>query len=68
MINEEIIYHYVENHKNILEEDLVDIIYYDSPVSITKNQIELILEHLVDEKRLNVQENGGIRKYSVATQ
>ena len=64
MINEEIIYNYVENHKNINEDDIINIIYYDSPVSINKEQIKNILTHLVDENRLIVRENKGIIKYS----
>jgi hypothetical protein len=64
MINEEIIYNYVENHKNINEDDIINIIYYDSPVSINKEQIKNILTHLVDENRLIVRENNGIIKYS----
>ncbi|RAP52333.1 MAG: hypothetical protein BZ133_01400 [Methanosphaera sp. SHI613] len=64
MINEEIIYNYVENHKNINEDDIINMIYYDSPVSINKEQIKNILTHLVDENRLIVRENNGIIKYS----
>ncbi|MDO5826260.1 MAG: hypothetical protein BZ137_01830 [Methanosphaera sp. rholeuAM130] len=67
MINEEIIYNYVENHRNIKEEEIVNIIYYDSPVSITKKQIKNILAHLVNENRLIIQENNGSRKYSINT-
>lgn len=65
MINEEIIFNYVKNHGNLSEEELVDIIYYDSPVSINKNQIIKILHHLVDERRVCVKQNDGVTRYSV---
>lgn len=67
MINEEIIYNYVKNYKNIQEEDIINIIYFDSPVSITKQQIKSTLSHLVSEKRLTVKENNGKINYSVNT-
>ena len=64
MINEEIIYNYVCNHKNIKENEIIDMIYYDSPVAITKEQIKSILNHLVSTNRLTLQENHGNKKYS----
>ncbi|MBQ6444588.1 MAG: hypothetical protein IJJ11_07950 [Methanosphaera sp.] len=65
MINEEIIYNYVKNYKNIKEEDIINIIYFDSPVSITKQQIKNILSHLVSQKRLIIKENNGKINYCV---
>ncbi|AWX32097.1 hypothetical protein [Methanosphaera sp. BMS] len=67
MINEEIIYNYVKNYKNIKEEDIINIIYFDSPVSITKQQIKNILTHLVSQKRLTIKENNGKINYCVNT-
>lgn len=64
MINEEIIYNYVKNNNNISEENIVNMIYYDSPVAITKQQIVQTLHHLVEEKRL-VMTNNGSTKYTV---
>lgn len=67
MINEEIIYNYVKNYKNIKEEDIINIIYFDSPVSITKQQIKNILSHLVTEHRLIMHEKNGNINYSINT-
>ena len=64
MINEEIIYNYVQNHKNIKEDEIIDMIYYDSPVAVTKSQIKNILTHLVTTNRITLQENHGNKKYS----
>ena len=62
---QQIIYNYVKNYKNIKEEDIINIIYFDSPVSITKQQIKNILSHLVSQKRLIIKENNGKINYCV---
>ncbi|OED29918.1 hypothetical protein [Methanosphaera sp. WGK6] len=64
MINAEIIRQYIKNKDPISEEDLIKIIYYDSPASLTKTEIKSVLNQLVKEDKILLTHENGIATYN----
>ncbi|WP_455645424.1 hypothetical protein [Methanosphaera sp.] len=64
MINAEIIRQYIKNNNPISEEDIIKIIYYDSPTPLTKTEIKAVLNQLVKEDKILMTQEDGISTYN----